>query len=289
MKALIAALILAVVASPLTALAAGDPAWSAPHAPYRVAGNIYYVGTAGIGVYLIATTKGAILLDASTEEGAGVVEANIQALGFKLSDVKYLIETHAHVDHIGGMARLKRDTGATFIAAAADRHALESGRHDIDNEYGGWTFPPVKIDRTITDGQRLTVGGTTLTAHLTPGHTRGDTAWTTDISDNGVIRRVLFYGSTTTAGNVLVGNRSYPNIVADYRLSFRRLKALTADILLANHPEFADLEAKYQAQLKGKADAFVDPQALPKLVARSEADFETELKRQQAAHEGKRP
>lgn len=259
---------------------AGEVEWNTPHKPYHIAGNIYFVGTQGIGVYLITTPQGHILLDSGTDEGARLVEANIQALGFRLADVKYLIETHAHVDHIGGMARLKRDTGAIFIAAEGDRHALESGAHDIDNIYGGWSFPPVKVDRTIADGGTLTLDGITLTAHLTPGHTRGDTTWTMDVNDKGVVRHVLFYASTTVAGNILVNNRSYPGIVADYRLSFQRLKGLKADILLANHPEFADLEVRYQAQLKGKADAFVDPQAFPKLIARSEADFDAELKRQ---------
>jgi len=259
---------------------AGEAEWSAPHKPYPIAGNVYAVGTQGIGVYLITTPQGHILLDSGTDEGAKRVEANIQALGFKLTDVKYLIETHAHIDHIGGMARLKRDTGVIFIAAEGDRHALESGAHDIDNIYGGWSFPAVKVDRTITDGGTLTLGDTTLTAHLTPGHTRGDTSWTMDVNDKGVVRHVLFYGSTTVAGNVLVNNHSYPAIVADYRLSFKRLKSLKADILLTNHPELADLEARYQAQLHGKANAFVDPKALPRLVAESEADFNAELKSQ---------
>ncbi len=260
---------------------AGETEWNTPHAPYHIAGNIYAVGTQGIGVYLITTPQGHILLDSSTDEGSEHVEANIKALGFKLSDIKYLIETHAHFDHIGGMARLKRDTGAIFIAAEGDRHALESGRHDIDNIYGGWSFPPVKVDRLIADGGMLRLSDTTLTAHLTPGHTHGDTTWTMDINDKGVVRHVLFYGSTTVAGNVLVGNTSYPTIVTDYRLSFKRLRALKADILLANHPEFANLETKYKTQLRGKANAFVDPKALPKLVAKSEADFDAELKRQE--------
>lgn len=259
---------------------AGEVEWNTPHKPYHIAGNIYSVGTQGIGIYLITTPQGHILLDSGTDEGAKLVEANIQALGFKLTDVKYLIETHAHFDHVGGMARLKRDTGAIFIAAEGDRHALESGAHDIDNIYGGWSFPPVKVDRIIGDGGTLTLSDTTLTAHLMPGHTHGDTTWTMDVNDNGVVRHVLFYGSTTVAGNVLVNNKSYPTIVADYRLSFQRLKGLKADILLANHPEFANLEVKYQAQLKGKTNAFVDPQAFPKLVAKSEADFDAELKRQ---------
>lgn len=268
---------------------AGEAEWSAPHAPYKVAGNVYAVGTEGIGVYLITTPQGHILIDGATEKGAAVVEANIAALGFKLHDIKYMVETHAHWDHVGGVARLKRDTGAVFVASEGDRYGLEHGVHVGDNVYGGGAFAPVHVDRTIGEGGTLTLGGITLTAHMTPGHTRGDTTWTTDVNDKGVVRRIIFYGSTTTAGNVLVNNHAYPDIVADYRLSFKRLKALKADILLTNHPELADIETRYQAQLHGQAEAFVDQQALPKLVAKSEADFEAELKHQQDAHKGKHP
>ncbi len=259
---------------------ADDPSWTTAHAPYRIAGSIYYVGTAGIGVYLIETPKGDILLDSGPEGAADIVEGNIAALGVKLHDIKYLIETHAHCDHIGGMARLKKDTGAILIASAGDRFALEHGRHVGDNVNGIATFPAVKVDRTIGEGETLSLGGVTLTAHMSPGHTPGDTTWTTTIDDFGHQRTVLFWASTTTAGNVLKGNKAYPGIVADYRLTFRRLKTLKADILVANHPEFADMEAKRARQKAGDADAFVDPGALQKLVTQSQADFEAQLKKE---------
>jgi metallo-beta-lactamase class B len=256
---------------------AGEPEWSKPHAPYRITDNIYYVGTEAVGVYLITTPMGHILLDGATEKGALVVEANIKALGFKLGDVKYLIETHAHIDHVGGLARLKKDTGAIVVASAADRNALENGVHDVQTTYGVWHFPAVKVDQTIGEGGQISLGSVTLTAHMTPGHTKGCTSWTTQVTDKGVSRSVLFFGSMTTGGNVLVNNGTYPNIVADYRLSFRRLKALKADILLTNHPEFADLDAKWAAQKADKANAFVDPQALSRLIVKSEADFNAQL------------
>jgi metallo-beta-lactamase class B len=128
---------------------AEDPSWSAPQAPYQVTDNIYAVGTQGIGVYLITTPKGHILLDAATEQGAGVVEANIKSLGFKLTDIKYLIENHAHSDHVGGMAKLKAATKAKLIASKADRYALETGK--LDGETLGWDdkFPPVTVDRAL--------------------------------------------------------------------------------------------------------------------------------------------
>lgn len=274
-----AVLISALVLLPSVALA--NPDWDKPSEPFRVAGNIYSVGTKGIGVYLITTPEGHILLDGATEKGAAVVEDNIRALGFGLSDVKYIIESHAHFDHVGGLAQIKADTGASFVASQADRKALESGSHDGDNANGVGRFPPVKVDRVIGDGEVLTLGGIMLTAHLTPGHTKGCTSWSTDTTDAGKTYSVLFFCSTTTAGNFLVGNEKHPDIVADYRKSFARLKTLKIDILLANHPEFVGLNEKRVAQKAGRAEAFVDPQALPKLVAAQEKAFETELKRQE--------
>jgi metallo-beta-lactamase class B len=283
MKRTTMALFGALLGTSAVAVFAQSESWSEARAPYHVAGNIYYVGTKGIGVYLINTPKGAILLDSATEKGADVIAANIKALGFKLSDVKYLIETHAHYDHVGGTAKLKKATGALLIASAGDRRALETGRHDGENSSGIGTFAPVKVDRIIGDGGKISLGGTTLTAHMTPGHSRGCTSWTMTINDLGKPRKVLFFGSTTVAGNILVGNKIYPGIVNDYRRSFAMLKAMKADIFLTNHPEFADLDEKREAQIAGKADAFVDANALPAFVKASEAAFEEERARQLAA------
>ncbi len=261
---------------------ADDPSWSAPHAPYQITDNIYAVGTEGIGVYLIATPKGHILLDAATEQGAAVVEANIQSLGFKLKDIKYLIENHAHSDHVGGLAQLKKSTGAKIIASQGDRYGLEHGKLDSEANWED-KFPPVKVNKTIADGKELNLGGMRLQAIMTPGHTKGCTSWLTESQDKGVLRRVIFACSLTTAGNRLVNNKIYPNIAGDFRSSFVRLKGIKADILLVGHPGFANLEEKYIAKKNGKTDAFVDPDALQKLVADSEAAFEKELDKQKGA------
>ena len=261
---------------------AEEPSWSAPHPPYQITDNIYAVGTAGIGVYLITTPKGHILLDTSTEQGANVVEANIQSLGFKLKDIKYLIENHAHSDHVGGLAQLKRSTGAKIMASQGDRYSLEHGVLDSDANWQD-KFTPVKVDKIIGDGQEIILGGTRMQAIITPGHTKGCTSWLTESLDKGVIRRVIFACSLTTAGSRLINNKTYPNVVADFRNSFARLKNIQADILLVCHPEFANLEEKYLAKRNGKADAFVDANALPNLVAKSEENFEKELARQETA------
>lgn len=264
---------------PMAALA-GDPSWSAPSEPYNIYGNVWSVGTQGVCVFLITTPKGHILIDATTEAGAAVVEANVVKLGFKLRDIKYVLESHAHYDHVGGMAKIKRDTGAVFVASAGDRYGLEHGTHVGDNVNGIATFTPVKVDRVIGDGGEVSLGGVILTAHMTPGHTRGDTSWTTTIAGPVQPLHVVFYGSTTTAGNVLVGNKAYPGIVGDYRTSFARLKALKVDLLLGDHPEFFHMDDKRAKQLAGNAKAFIDPTEYPGFVAHSQADFEAELKRQ---------
>jgi len=261
---------------------ADEPSWSAPHAPYQITDNIYNVGTAGISVYLITTPRGHILLDGATQAGAAIVEANIQRLGFKLKDIKYLIENHAHSDHVGGLAQLKKDTGATFIASKGDRYGLEHGILDSDANWTD-TFTPIKVDKTIDDGKELALGGVRLQAIITPGHTKGCTSWLTESQDKGVLRLVIFVCSLTTAGNSLslVGNKLYPSIATDFRNSFVRLKQVKADVVLSGHPEATNLEQKYLAQVNGNKDAFVNPDELLNLVTKAEEKFEEELKQQQ--------
>ncbi len=269
-------------------LLARDEAWSQPNKPYRIVANIYQVGTKGIGCYLITSPKGHILLDAATEQGAKVVEENIKSLGFKLKDVKYLIETHAHFDHVGGLAKLKADTGATMVAMEADKFALEHGIHDSDQDYQAPEFPPVKVDRIIRDREVLSLGRNALTANATPGHTKGDTTWTMTVRDpkikKGKPLKVLFYASTTVAGNLLFSNKKYPQIVSDFRKTFARLKPMKVDVFLANHPEFADIAEKRKAQIRGKVDAFVKPGEFNSFIRESEQAFESKL----AEHRKKR-
>ena len=261
---------------------ADDPSWSAPHAPFQITDHIYSVGTEGIGVYLITTPEGHILIDASTQKGADVVEANIKSLGFKLSDIKYLLENHAHDDHVGGLAQLKKSTGATLLASKADRYALENGVHHGDNENGPTKFPAIKVDKIITDGDQIRLGGMSLQTVFTPGHTSGCTSWLTRDTSKGKDYSVFFLGSLSVAGNRLANNKVDPQIVADYRKSFARTKAIQADILLIGHPSFIRLDEKHLALQNGKQDAFVDPQLLPTFIAEFEAGFEEELKKQQA-------
>ncbi|MDB5456783.1 MAG: subclass metallo-beta-lactamase [Caulobacter sp.] len=282
-RALALGLILAL--SAVTGASAADPAnWTRPNKPYRIVGSVYYVGSEGLSAYLIASSKGHVLLDGGpSAQGAKLIEGNIAALGFKLSDVKILINTHAHFDHAGGLAQLKADTGAKLYASAADRPALEKGVHIGDNDNGPTPFPAVKVDKTVRDNETIKLGETVLTTHLIPGHTPGGTAWSLPVVERGRPLNVVFYSSTSVAGNVLVGNKAYPRIVADYRSSFAKLKTLPADVFLPAHEEQGDLIAKRRKVLRGQADAFIDPTEMGKFVVASEAAFDKELARQQGA------
>jgi metallo-beta-lactamase class B len=265
------------------AMAYDNPAWTQPQAPFHIVDNVYYVGSKALAAYLIVSPAGDVLLDATLPENAPMIERNIEALGFKLHDVRILLNSHAHFDHAGALARLKRDTGATFMASPADRWALEHGISRGDNTAGIPGFPKVKVDKVLADGQAVTLGPIAMTVVLTPGHTPGCTSWTLPVHDHGVARTVAFPCSLSVAGNVLVGNRAYPEIVADYRKSFARLSNLKPDIVLTAHPEFADVLGREQRQMAGAKDAFVDPGQMAAILKTSQADFDKELARQEAA------
>ncbi|WP_294323436.1 subclass B3 metallo-beta-lactamase [uncultured Sphingomonas sp.] len=259
------------------ALAADPPEWTTPTEPFRIADNLYYVGTRGLAAYLIVSRDGAILLDGPMDRNVASIERNIRRVGVPLDRVKLIVSNHAHDDHVGGIARIKRDTGARFLASAGDRWALEHGTSRGDTNYGVRRYPAVKVDGVIRDGQVVRLGDVALTAHLTPGHTPGCTSWSMVVRDAGKPRRVLFPCSITVAGNRLVGNRGYPGIVADFRRTFARLATMRADIVLPGHPEAADVIERGKRRSAGQADAFFDPQLLPRMVAEQRAAFETEL------------
>lgn len=282
---LAASTLLAVLALATTVRADAPPAsWTKPIRPYRVVGNIYYVGSEGLSAWLISSSEGHVLLDSGpSPAGAKLIEANVQTLGFKLADVKILINTHAHFDHAGGLAQLKADTGAKVWASRPDKPALEKGQHFGDNDNGLTPFAPVKVDKSFGDGQKLKLGETTLVAHLTPGHTIGCTTWTTQVVERGQPLNVTFPCSTSVAGNVLVGNKTYKSIVADYRATFVRLAVLPTDVMLPGHEEQGRLLDKRRKMLGGDTKAFIDPTELPTSVEASRKAFETELARQQKA------
>lgn len=278
-KSLTSALAIAVTA-PLLLGAADPPAWTRPQVPFPVAGPITYVGSEGIAAYLIKTSAGAILIDGTLAENAGMVERNIAATGVRLRDVKLILVTHAHFDHAAGVAAIRRATGARVVAGAGDVRSLETGVPPGETSYGVIRFPKVHVDRAVRDGDAVTLGNVTLTTRATPGHTPGCTSWTMRIPARPRALDVVFPCSVSVAGNRLIGNRAYPGIVADYRRSIAMLGTLHADIVLPSHPELADVIARGKRRQAGDTTAFVDPTLLPKIVAKAKIAFAADLTKQ---------
>lgn len=270
MKRVLAALGLAFAAAGV--LAQNPASWTRPTEPFRVLGPIHYVGTEGLAAYLIKTRAGAILIDGTMDENVPAIERGIARSGVALRDVKLLLLSHAHFDHAAGLARLKRDTGARLVVGAGDAAAVAQGMPPGETSYGVIRFPPVPVDRAIRDGEQVVLGGATLTAVATPGHTPGCTSWRMRVLERARPLDVLFLCSLTVAGNKLVGNRRYPGIVADFRRSFARLDRERADVVLPFHPE--------QVRLFERRDALIDPALLPKLVREARVAFDAELKKQ---------
>ncbi|MBL8548463.1 MAG: subclass B3 metallo-beta-lactamase [Hyphomonadaceae bacterium] len=268
-------------AAPLGPMASGAD-WNAPFAPFNIIDNIYYVGPAGVSSFLIRTPDGLILIDGGLAQSAPIIIANIAALGFDIRDVKYLLASHAHFDHAGGLARLQRASGATFVASAADRAPFEAGRFPYGPSKDD-RFAPLRVDRVVADGETLSLGGVTLTAHLTPGHTPGCTSWSLPITGADGAAHTAFIHCSATTGGQSVAPESYPGMVADYRTTFARTRTISADVFLAAHGNFFDLAGKRARQIAGDANAFVDPDALQRFNAQMEAAFNAELARQQAA------
>lgn len=256
--------------------------WNDPYPPFTVYGNIHYVGTRTVSAWLITDPKGHVVIDGVMPQSAPQIAHNIQALGYRLKDVRYLLNSHAHIDHAGGLAGLKKRTGAIMVASAADKPFLEAG--DIGHGPSkGMMFPPVRVDQVIGDGQTVRVGRTVLTANLTPGHSPGCTSWSMDARGrDGNARRVLFHCSATVAGQSL-HPEDYPGIVANFNVLFPKMRAMKTDIFLPNHDNFFGLHAKAARLKAGDANAFVDPGELGRFNVAMEKAFTQELARQQAA------
>jgi metallo-beta-lactamase class B len=278
-------LLMIALLSSVCSLAQSDPtwrSWNQPFGPFRIVGNIYYVGASDIASYLITSPQGHILLDGGFVETAPMIRENIRKLGFKIEDVKVLLNSHAHFDHAAGLAQLKQWTGAKFVASREDGAQIARGGHDDPMWGNKMTFPPTQPDQTINDGERVTVGDSVMTAHLTPGHTKGCTTWTADAEENGQRYHVVFLCSTSAPGYKLVHNTKYPNIVEDYRKTFLYLKALPCDVFLAAHASMFHMAEKRAAQTGDPGrNPFVDQQEFRHFIEASERDFEAHLKEQQ--------
>jgi metallo-beta-lactamase class B len=260
--------------------------WTEPFPPFKIAGNLYYVGSKGLANYLITTSQGHILINSDLEENVPLIRASVERLGFKFTDIKILLISHGHWDHNAASDTIKKITGAKYMVMDADVSVVESGGK-TDFQYGNVPsslYTPTRVDRVLHDGDEVKLGGTTLVAHLTPGHTKGCTTWTMKVKEAGKTYNVVVIGSpNVNPGYRLVNNAAYPQIAADYEKMFRVLKSLPCDIFLGAHGNYFDMEAKYARLKDGAPSAFVDPEGYKKFVADKEQTFRIELAKQRAA------
>ncbi len=253
-------------------LAQGNPDWHAKFPAFQIAGNLYYVGTADLAVYLIHTPRGNILINSDFKQDLPVIKKNIQELGFKYNDTKIILISHAHGDHDEGTGVIKSETGAKLMVMDADVAAEQStapGR------------PGAHVDRVLHDGATVELGGSKLVAHLTPGHTPGCTTWTMQVQDGARKLNAVIIGSpNVNPGYILVGNKNYPGIADDYVKTFAVLKALPCDLFLGAHGGYFGLKAKYAKMKAGDKDAFIDPDGYKAFVAEHDDTFRKEWDRQ---------
>lgn len=254
--------------------------------PFKIIGNIYYVGASDVTSFLITTPKGHILIDAGFSETVPQIKANVAKLGFKLEDIKVLLINHAHYDHCGGAAEIKKLTNAKLYASAPDAKVLEDGGAS-DFRFGGdpnFSFAPVKVDEILKDGQKIRLGGATLKTYFTFGHTKGATSWTTETTENGRKYGVVFMSSATTLDYTFVNNAKYPNIADDYAKTYRTFASLKPDVFLASHGQFFDLLGKAAKLRAGaKTNPFIDPQGYREFVTEVTEAFEKKLNAEKAA------
>jgi metallo-beta-lactamase class B len=297
-SALLSSLI-ALLTLPLAAQS--PPEWSEPFPAHKVVGNVYYVGSKGLASYLITTPEGHILINSNLESSPALIQKSVEKLGFKMSDVKILLISHAHWDHDAGSAALVKMTGAKYMVMDGDVDVVESGGK-TDFQYANeTTYPAVKVDRVLHDGDTVRLGGTVLTAHLTAGHTKGCTTWTLKVKDSGKEYNVVIVGSpNVNPGYKLVNNQRYPQIASDYEHEFQVLKSLPCDIFLGAHgdyygmeakfaklvarngPDFVDLTSHAVPSSPGGANPFVDPEGYKRYIADREQAFRKELEKQKA-------
>lgn len=279
---------IAMVAAVSTAVVAQGPAqfsrewyaqfsgpYSRPVAPFHIVGNVYYVGAENLASYLLTTPDGHILIDTGMTEMHDGIVSGVERLGFQLSDIRIMLSTHAHFDHIDGHALMQRRTGAQVMAMAGDAEALQSG-HDT-SALGAIGWEPVPVARVLKHGDVVTLGGTALRAIHAPGHTQGATVWMTTVEDGGRRYTVAFMGTTTPNGGVpLFGNPRHPSVVEDTRRAFKTLQAEPEpDIVLVGHPQ-AMFAGALERMRKGERPhpLLNGSEAWTRQLAASEAAFE---------------
>lgn len=257
-----------------------DRSWNQPVEPFKIIGNVYYVGASDIASYLITTPKGHILIDGGFSETVPLIQANVAKLGFKLTDVKYILNSHAHYDHAAGIAELKRLTGAQFLASKKDAPLFKAGGLNDPNYGDRFPFEAVEPDSTFDDGKKVKLGGTTMLANVTSGHTPGCTSWTTTARENNVNYNVMFLCSISAPGYTLIDNPKYPNIISDYTATFKRLEKMNIDVFLSSHGQAFGLTEKMAKAKAGGSNPFIDPKEFREFVRDSAAAFNEKVNEQ---------
>jgi metallo-beta-lactamase class B len=252
--------------------AQANPDWHRAFPPFRIAGNLYYVGTADLAVYLIQTPQGNILINSDFKEDVPAIKSSIEQLGFRYADTRILLISHAHGDHDEATGVIVKETGAKLMVMAQDipdEQSTAAGR------------PGAHVDRALHDGDVVELGGSKLVAHLTPGHTKGCTTWTMQLRNGDRTLNAVIVGSpNVNPGYILVGNRDYPGIAEDYVKTFAVLKSLPCDLFLGAHGAYFGLAAKYERMKAGAANPFIDPDGYKAYVAEREDNFRKEWERQ---------
>jgi metallo-beta-lactamase class B len=266
-------------------LAQGNPDWTRRFPPFRIIGNVYWVGSYDLSSYLITTADGHILINTGIGDTAEQIKSSVEELGFRLADTKILTATHGHFDHVAGLAALKRMTGARLLVSERDKELLESGGK-ADFRFGDTPsarFEPVRVDGTFTDKETISLGGSVLTAHHHPGHTKGATSFTLNVHDSGKTYRVVIANMASINPGVTVsGMPKYPDIAGDYARTFKAQKAMQIDIWLASHASQFNMHQKYKPGDAFDPDRFVDPEGFKAAVQELEKTYREQLARERA-------
>jgi metallo-beta-lactamase class B len=263
--------------------------WNAPREPFKIYGNTYYVGVAGLSAVLITSSQGLILLDGGLPQSAPLIDANIRKLGFRTEDVKLIVNSHAHYDHAGGIAALQRASGARVAASAAGARALEQGQPTVDDAQFAFGpepngFPAVKAVQVVKDGESLALGELAITAHLTPGHTPGSTTWTWRSCEGARCLDVVYADSLTAVsapGFRFGGDATRESREQSFRKTIAKVAALPCDIVISTHPSATGLEEKLERRAKqARVNPFVDADSCRAYAADATRRFDARLKQE---------
>jgi metallo-beta-lactamase class B len=270
----------------IAAAGLGQTDWYEPFPAHKVIGNVYYVGSKDLATFLVTTSEGHILINSGFERTVPLIQKSVESLGFKMTDVKILLASHAHSDHVAGHALLQKLTGAKVYVMRGDDQVIASGGKGQYLYTSDWE--PCKVDRILEDRDEVKLGDVTLVARLTPGHTRGCTTWAWRVEDGGKQYDVVVIGSpNVNPGFQLVNNQDYPEIAADFAKTFEVLKSLPCDVFLGAHGSYYGMVERYDMLNNGQANVFVNPEGYKKYVAQKEQAFRQALAEQQRKAERK--